>query len=157
MRPRTVLLVVIAAIIATFLIANVHALSMPLLLSFVVGKMELTVGAIVVGLLVVVGLACAIYIGLWQSAMLRDYRIQAKELERERQLAIDAEASRLKELTMLIEGLAPRLEQLIGRSAGELRVELRNIENSLSATISELDDRLHRGETEAGSLRLPRS
>jgi uncharacterized integral membrane protein len=155
MRPRNVLIVVIAVILAAFLIANVHALSTPLPLSFLFATLELPVGAVVLGLLAIVIIACAIYVGLWQGSMLRDYRLQAKELERERQVSADAEASRLKELTSIVEGQVPRLEKIMGNSFAELRAELQNVENSLSAVIAELDDRLHRAEGEGDVRRLP--
>jgi uncharacterized integral membrane protein len=155
MRLRNVMMIAIAVFLLTFLIINAHVLSTPLALSFLVGTATLPVGALVLGLLITVSLACAAYIGLWQTSMLRDYRSQAKELERERQLAADAEASRLRELSVLVEGQVPRLEQIMGSSFAELRGELHNVENSLTAVIAELDDRIHHTVGETGTLRLP--
>jgi uncharacterized integral membrane protein len=154
MRLRNALIVVVAGTVATFLFVNAHVLSTPLVLSFLVGTWQLPVGAVLLGLLAIVALACAAYVGLWQTSMLKDYRRQSKELERERQLAVDAEASRLRDLSVLVEGQVPRLEQIMGSGVKELTSELRSVENSLTAMIAELDDRLHR-EADARTPRLP--
>jgi len=75
----------------------------------------------------------AVYVAIWQSSLLMDYRRQSKELQAQRTLADDAEASRFTALSVLVR-----------EEIGTLRTELRDTEHSIAATLAEMDDRMSR-------------
>jgi hypothetical protein len=76
--------------------------------------------------------------------MLLESRRQTKELQTQRTLTDQAEASRFRELRDIVhdelEGPANRAAQM----QDALRTEIRDNANSLTATIAELDDRMQR-------------
>jgi hypothetical protein len=97
------------------------------------------------GLLGLVVLVSAITVGVWQAGVLRDYRRQSQELQTQRTLADDAEASRFTALTTLLREELARQDARFTSAFESLRGELRDTEHSLAATLAEMDDRLVRG------------
>ena len=145
MRFRTVLLIVVAVVIAVFLFINWRVFSAPASFNFLVGSVDIPFGVVMVGLLALVVLAFAVYVGFWQGTLLMDYRRQSKELQTQRNLADDAEASRFTELSTLLRGEMSKLAQRLEAALDALRGEVRDTEHSIAATLGEMDDRLQRG------------
>ncbi len=144
MRMRTLLLVLVLLSICVFVSVNWSAFTAPTRLSLLVTTVEAPIGLVMLGLVVLVVLTFGAYLVVWQSAMLLESRRQTKELQAQRTLADQAEASRFTELRDIVhdelQGLAHRMAQM----QDTLRTEIRENANSLTATIAELDDRMQR-------------
>ncbi len=136
MPVRTLLLVLLIVLIAGFVAINWAAFTAPTTLSFVFATVAAPLGLIMLGLLVACALAFAIYMAVWQGRILMESRRNAKELQAQRTLADQAEASRFTELRNVMHDELQRLSQT-------LRAEIHDSTNSLAASIGELDDRLH--------------
>ncbi len=145
MRAKTVLLLIIIAVTAVFLFLNWHLLSMPARFNFLLGAIEIPMGLVIVGLLTILGLAFAIYMGVWQRGVLNDYRRVSQELRAQQQLADGAESSRFTALSTLMKEELAKLDQHLAQELQALRGELQVTENSISATLAEMDDRMRRG------------
>jgi uncharacterized integral membrane protein len=138
-------LVTAAVLIAVFLAVNWRPLATPLSLSFLFWKTEIPVGLAILGLLGLAAIAFAVSVSLWQRSVLAEYRRQAKDLETQRALAASAEASRFTELSALLRSEIAGLDQRLTGAIEALRVEVRQTENSIAATLGEMDDRMQRG------------
>lgn len=145
MRGRTTVLVAAAVLIALFLLINWRPLATPLSLSFLIARIEIPVGLAILGLLGLAAIAFAVSVGLWQRSVLAEYRRQAKELESQRLLAASAEGSRFTELSNLLRSELAGMDQRLTAALEALRVEVRETENSIAATLAVMDDRLQRG------------
>ncbi len=155
MSLRSVLLLVLVAALALFAIVNWAAFTTPTTLSLLVASVEAPLGLImllITGFLAAVFFTYAFYL---QTSALLDTRRMARELETQRQLADQAEASRLAELRANLDTRFERLEEALrtGRTEGasdltrmtdELRVAIDQAINGLAAQIAELDDRIAR-------------
>ena len=144
MRFRTVLLIGVAIVAAAFLFINWRVFAAPANISFLVGSVEIPLGVVMVGLLTLVVLAVAVYVGFWQGTLLMDLRRQSKELQAQRNLADDAEASRFTELSTLLRVEMTKLDQRLEAALDALRGEVRDAEHSIAATLGEMDDRFQR-------------
>jgi len=144
MRMRTLLLLLVLVSIGVFVSVNWAAVTAPTRLSLLVTTFEAPIGLLMLGLVVLVVLTFGVYLVVWQSAMLLESRRQTKELQAQRTLADQAEASRFTELRDIVhdelEGLANRMAQM----QDALCTEIRDNANALTATIAELDDRMQR-------------
>jgi len=145
MRFRTAVSCVVLLAIAAFLAFNWKVFAAPASFYFVLGSVDLPVGVVMLGLLLLVVLVSAITVGIWQAGVLRDYRRQSQELQTQRTLADDAEASRFTALTTLLREELARQDARFTSAFESLRGELRDTEHSLAATLAEMDDRLVRG------------
>jgi uncharacterized integral membrane protein len=145
MRFRTAVSCVVLLAIAAFLVCNWKVFAAPASFYFVLGSVDLPVGVVVLGLLLLLVLVSAITVGVWQAGVLRDYRRQSQELQAQRTLADDAEASRFTALTTLLREELARQDARFMTAFESLRGELRDTEHSLAATLAEMDDRLVRG------------
>jgi hypothetical protein len=144
MRTRSIVLALMLAAIALWLVVNRHLLAVPVDVSLFATTVPTTVGVLLIGTLAVLTLAFVSYIAVWQRTMLRDYRAQTKELESQRQLADNAEASRFTELASILRSELHAMEQRFGGVIDGLRTELRETESSMAATLGEMQDRLER-------------
>lgn len=153
MRIRSLLLILVIALIAAFTVLNWNVFLTNTTLSFGITTLEAPLGLIMLGLLVFMVAYCLVYVLYLQSNVLMDTRRNAKELQTNRELADKAEASRLTELRGFVEaGLKQSAEQdkaaqqaLIARLdalESTLRTTVEQSGNSLSAYIGELEDRL---------------
>ena len=144
MRMRTLFFALVLLSVAVFVAVNWSAFTAPTRLSLLVTTFEAPIGLLMLGLVILVVLTFGVYLVVWQSAMLLESRRQTKELQAQRTLADQAEASRFTELRDIVhdelEGLANRMTQM----QDALRTEIRDNANSLTATIAELDDRMQR-------------
>nr|MDQ2735046.1 LapA family protein [Pseudomonadota bacterium] len=86
----------------------------------------------------------AVYMALWQGTILAESRRHAKELQGQRLLAEQAEASRFTELRAAFQEEMTRLTERLTVAHEALRTEIRDNANSLAAALGEMDDRLRR-------------
>lgn len=131
MRIRTVLVILALLLLAIFVAVNWPAFTAPTTLSLLITHVEAPLGLVMLGLQVLVLGVFAVYIAMWQGAVLLQTRRHTKELQAQRALADQAEASRFTDLRA---SLHAEFEQL--------RQEVRDHANSVAASIGELDERL---------------
>jgi uncharacterized integral membrane protein len=122
MRTRSLLALLAAVLLAAFVVLNWPAFIAPTALAIGPLHFEAPLGLLMLGLLLLVTVALLVQMAFWQGAMLLETRRQARELQAQRQLAEEAEASRFT----------------------ALRTEIRDSANSLAAMLAELDDRWQR-------------
>jgi hypothetical protein len=144
MRMRTLFLALVLLSAAVFVAVNWSAFTVPTRLSLLVTAVEAPVGLVMLGVVVLVVLAFGAYLVVWQSAILLESRRQTKELQVQRTLADQAEASRFTELRVIVHDELERLADRMTQALDALRGEIRDHANSLAATIGELDDRMQR-------------
>lgn len=156
MKFRSLFLIVVLAAIGGFTVLNWSVIMAPTTLSLGLSQVQAPLGLILLalmGLLIAVFLLYLVYL---QTTVMFDARSHAKELQSNRKLADQAEASRFTELRGFLEselknqaatdkaleaGLLVRLEQL----EHDLRLAIEQSGNSLAATVAEMDDRLRAG------------
>jgi uncharacterized integral membrane protein len=149
MRVRTIASIVAGLLAAIFIIINWSVFAAPASFYFLIGTISVPVGLVMLGLIALVTLGYAIYLGIWQSKLLMDYRRQSKELQSQRSLADDAEASRFTALSALLREEMSKQDARLDAAFTALRNELKDTEHSIAATLGEMDDRQRRlsGET----------
>ena len=150
MSLRAVLLLVVFAVLAIFVVVNWPAFTAPASLSLLVGTVEAPLGIVmlaITGALALVFLAYAFWL---QATVLLETRRTTRELAAQRQLADQAEASRFTELRTALDARFDRLEAAAragttgdgARARDELRDTIEHAVNGLAAQIAELADRL---------------
>ncbi len=144
MRTRTLLLVLVLVLIVTFLAINWSVFAASAKMSFLFTSAEVPIGLVMLGMLTLIALTFGIYSAVSWSAMLLEFRRQAKELTAQRTLADQAEASRFTELRSVMHDELERLADRLAQMHETLRAEIRDNANSLAATIGEIDDRMQR-------------
>ncbi|MCF8161433.1 MAG: LapA family protein [Polaromonas sp.] len=164
MRIRSLLLLLVLALIAAFTALNWDAFLTDTTLSLGVSTVQAPMGLIMLGLLIFVVAYCLVYVLYLQSNVLMDARRTAKELQAHRELADKAEASRFTELRGFLEtsmkqvaeqdkaaqqAVIARLDAL----ENSLRTSVEQSGNSLSAYIGELEDRLTPDKNAPAALR----
>jgi uncharacterized integral membrane protein len=163
MKVRTLLLMLVLLAVVLFVALNWAAVIAPTTLSLLVTTVEAPLGLIMLGMLVLVTGAFALFTGFQQTAILLEARQQARELQAQRKLADQAEASRITELHNLLNATLQKLDQQaqdsrqatnarIDQLEQSLRAALAQETTTLSAYIGELEDRLERGATGAQPL-----
>lgn len=149
MSIRTVVLLLLLLALGVFVAVNWTAFTAPTTLSLLVATVEAPLGIVmlgITGILVAMFLAYAFYL---QTSVLLETRRMARELNAQRELADQAEASRFTELRSMLEarfetlGSAWRSET--ARSTEALREAIRQAANGLAAQLGEMDQRLGRG------------
>lgn len=144
MRYRTLLMVVVLVVVGTFFFVNWSVFAAPARFSLIVTSFETSVGAVLLVLFAVVILTLTIYMGISQSSLLFEYRRQAKELQSQRALADNAEASRFTEMGTLLRNEMAGLTAHLEAALDGMREEFRHTEGSIAATLGEMDDRIQR-------------
>ena len=158
MRIRTLILLVVLVLIGVFAVVNWKAIMTPMSLSVLVTQVQAPLGLIMLAISALLAVLFLLYIVYLQSSVLFDTRRHAREMQEQRELADKAEASRFTELRTFLQAellklagesneaqarLTARLDQL----QRDLGATMAQTENSLSAYIGELDDRLQRSDT----------
>jgi hypothetical protein len=162
MPARTVILLVVLIVIGVFAAVNWQAIVAPTTVSLVVTDVQAPIGLIMLGITVLVTVLFLLFVVYLQTSVLLDTRRHTRELQGQRELADKAEASRFTELRAFLEAELRRLGERSAETQAslaarvdqvqlDLRATIQQTENSLSAYIGELDDRVHR----AGSARDP--
>ncbi len=144
MRFRTLLAVVASGAVAVFVILNWRMLAAPLHLSFLFTTADVPAVIVMLALFALAILAISGYVSVWQGTLLLEFRRQARELQAQRTLAESAETSRFTELGTLIRAEVANSDQRVEAALEGLRAELRAAENSIAATLGEMDDRYQR-------------
>lgn len=140
-------------LLAIFAAMNWPAFTQPTEINFLVATAVAPLGIVLLGVIGVLLLALALVLTWAYAARLLQHRAHARESEKLRALSEDAEASRLAQLRAWLEtemrSQAERSEQIAARLStrmdGMEAVLLRRQEegeNSLSAHLGELEDRL---------------
>lgn len=135
---RALSIVVVVALIVLFAAINWSAVTAPTRLSLVVATVDAPIGLVMLGLVAILCVLFTTWAITLQARAMLEMRRHTKDLQAQRELADNAEASRFAELRA---DLLARMDQL----EGEMRAALEESANSLAATIGELDDRLQRG------------
>ena len=149
MRTRTLLVVLALLLIVAFVAINWSVFAASTKVSFVFTSVEVPTGLVMLGILALIVLTFGIYSAVSWSAILLEFRRQAKELTAQRTLADQAEASRFTELRAVMHDELEHLADRMAQMHETFRAEIRDNANSLAATIGELDDRiqnLHSGD-----------
>lgn len=160
MKTRTLLLILVLVAIGGFSVLNWSAFLTPTPLNLGVVDVQAPLGLIMLGALVMVAAVFVVYILYLQTTVLLDTRQHTKELQSNRKLADQAEASRFTELRGFLEAelkrqlaqdadsraaVVARIDQL----ERDLRMAVEQSGNSLAASLGELEDRLDRGNKDA--------
>lgn len=156
MKLRTLLVLLVLLAIAAFTLLNWPVIMAPTALSLGVAEVQAPLGLILLGLMVALIALFLVYVLYLQTTVMFDARAHAKELQSNRKLADQAEASRFTELRTFLDAefkrqsvsdaevktaLLARLDQL----ERALRVAVEQSGNSLAASIGEMDDRQRAG------------
>ncbi len=151
MYLRALLAILVLGAAGLFAALNWNVLSSETTLSLGFTTVQAPLGASLLGL----ALVFLVYVVYLLSAALLESRRHARELRAQREIAENAEASRLYQLKVAVEEalrerndqsaelrheILARLEKL----EGELRTALEQSSNSLAACLGEIEDRLER-------------
>lgn len=145
MRARLLILIVLLALIAGFAALNWATFTTPTSLSLGFASVEAPLGMVMLAILAGVVLLFVAYMAFWQGRLLVEARRHSKELQAQRTLADQAEASRFTELRGALAEAVDRLMARGDENRDALRTAMREDANSLAAMIAELDDRAARG------------
>jgi uncharacterized integral membrane protein len=155
MYLRTVLIIVVLGILAIFALINWNAFTSPTTLSVGFTTVEAPLGLILLGIAACLTLLFLIYVVYLQSSTLMESRRYGREMQAQREIAEQAEASRIAQLRSFLEaelrklanqtdeakaGLLARLEQL----DQDLRLRVEQSGNALAAYLGEIEDRFER-------------
>lgn len=160
MKTRTLFLILVLVAVGGFTVLNWSAFLTPTTLNLGVAEVQASLGLIMLGALVMVAAVFMVYILYLQTTVLLDTRQHTKELQSNRKLADQAEASRFTELRGFLEA---ELKRQLARDAEsraavvaridqlerDLRTAVEQSGNSLAASLGELEDRLDRGNKDA--------
>ncbi|OQW90286.1 MAG: Signal transduction histidine kinase [Rhodoferax ferrireducens] len=156
MKLRTLSLLLILLLIAAFTLLNWPVIMAPTPLSLGVVDIQAPLGLLMLGLMVAMLSVFLVYVLYLQTTVMFDARAHAKELQSNRKLADQAEASRFTELRTFLDTEFKRqsaadgevkaaLLARIDRLERELRLAVEQSGNSLAASIGEMDDRQRAG------------
>lgn len=147
MRTRSSLVLLFVALIAAFIAINWSAVTTPTLLSLGITTFQAPLGLVMLCLLVALTIAFLTQLALWQGSALLEVRRHNKEMQTQRVLADQAEASRFTELRGAMASEFEKIGALVLQSRAALRLEMQESSNSLAAMIGEVDDRLKRPDS----------
>lgn len=163
MKIRSLLLLLILVAIAGFAMLNWGAFMASTTLSLGVTDVQAPLGLVMLGVLVLLCAVFLVFLVYLQASVLLEARRHARELQANRGLADQAEASRFTELRGFLVTELTRLASLDAESRAAvltrldmldqgLRLAMQQSENTLSACVGELEDRLESGAFRPGTL-----
>lgn len=155
-RPRTAFVLLVLALLGAFAALNWAAVTAPTSLNLLLGRVEAPIGLAMLGVAVGLTVLYLLFAATTETAALLEARRHAREMDAQRRLAEEAEASRLAGLRRYLEGELERLEarsaevtppilERLDRLEEALRAEIERASNTLAAYIGELEERLVRG------------
>lgn len=155
MTLRSILFLLVFGALAAFVLVNWSALNAPTELSLAFAQVQAPLGIVMLGFVITVTVLFLAYIVYLQMSGLLEARRHGKELNAQRTLADQAEASRFTELRGFLDGEFNRLGQRQAELDTALRSRLDALEqqlklsveqqgNSLSAFVGELGERIER-------------
>ena len=153
MYLRTLLIIAVLGALGIFAVLNWGAFTTQTSLTLGFASMEAPLGLILLGFLAMLTLLFLIYLVYLQSSALVESRRYARELQAQREIAENTEASRFNQLRAYLEA---ELRQLATQSADfktamlarldeldrEMHSTVEQSGNTLAAYIGEIDDRL---------------
>ena len=159
MYLRTLLIVFALGALALFTAATWSAFTTPMTLSVIFATVEAPLGLVLLGMVVALVALFLIYVVYLQSSVLFASRRHARELHAQRGLAEHAEISRIHDLRSFLETQQQTLGKQTEQSKSELSARLEQLErgmrssieqcqNTVSAYLAEIDDRLETGADE---------
>jgi uncharacterized integral membrane protein len=162
MYLRTLLILIVIGAVAIFAAINWKAFMAPTTLSVVFATVEAPLGLILLAVVGLLTLLFLLYVVYLQSSVLMENRRNARELQAQRELAEQAEASRISQLRSFLESELRRLGEKTEESKvvvlaklealeRELRSVVEQSGNTLAAYIGEIEDRLERTAGERSS------
>ena len=155
MPVRTILMLLVLIGIAVFVMLNWNEFTRPTALHLGLATVEAPLGLTMLGLTALLSVLFLVFVTYLQTSILMEGRRHVRELQAQRELAEQAEASRYNQLRRYIElelqKLADRGEQAQSRMSArldqmdrDLRGVIEQSGNSLATYIGELEDRLQR-------------
>ena len=133
MNIRTTLIIIVLSLVSIFAVLNWSVIMAPTSIFMVFTTIQAPLGLIMLGLIILLVILFLIFIVYMQANVMADRRRMSRELELQRELANQAEASRFNELRSYLEQAFKTQNQTVIESC-----------NGLSAGIGELEDRLER-------------
>jgi uncharacterized integral membrane protein len=155
MYLRTLLILFVLGTLILFAAINWTAFVTPFNLSVVFATVEAPLGLVLLGIVGLLTLLFLIYLVFLQSSSLLESRRQARELQNQREIVEQSEASRFSRLHSFLEvelqklalqndngqaALLAKLDELESR----LRSTVEQSANSLAAYMGEIDDKLEK-------------
>jgi len=161
MQLRHILLIFVLSLLVIFAAINWTSIVEPTTISLIFTTIQAPLGLL---LLTITALLAVFFLGFMvymQSSMLMERQRVSRELETQRELANEAEASRFSELRAYLEtelqqinagnqALQNHLETRLNKLEQALNITIEQTGNTLSAYIGELEDRM-----ENNSKKLP--
>lgn len=157
MHIRTLLVSLVFGVMVVFAAANWNSFMAPTELSLLFATMQAPLGLIMLGFTALLTAVFLLFIAYLQASLLIDTRRHTRELQAQRTLADQAEASRIAELRSYLEAGLPKIEKEIAESRVAVETHLDRLDrdlrsvvdqagNTLAAYIGELEDRLEQGK-----------
>jgi uncharacterized integral membrane protein len=164
MYLRTLLLLFALGALTLFTAVNWSSFTTPTTLSVIFATVEAPLGLVLLGFVILLAALFLIYIVYLQSSVLFETRRHARELHSQREIAEHAEISRIHDLRAFLETQLKTLGEQTVQSKAELSARLDQLErdlhqsleqcqNSLAASLAEIDDRLEHGSEESSGRR----
>jgi len=158
MHIRTLFVLLVLGVMAVFAAVNWSSFMAPTTLSLLFATIQAPLGLIMLGFTALLTVVFLLFIAYLQASLLMDTRRHTRELQAQRTLADQAEASRIAELRGYLEAELPKITKEIAESRvavdthldlldRDLRSVVEQAGNTLAAYIGELEDRLDRGKT----------
>lgn len=153
MSLKTFALFLAFAVLALFAIINWNSFLAPTDLWLVATSIKAPLGLILLGFIAIISLMFLIYVAFLQTSQLSETRRLNKELHSQRELAEQAEKSRITELYEFLKIESTKAEAKVNESQAALQSRIDKLErdlragieesgNTLAAYIGELEDRL---------------
>jgi len=164
MHIRTLFVALVLGVMVIFAAINWSSFMAPTTLSLLFATIQAPLGLIMLGVTALLTALFLLLIAYMQASLLMDTRRHARELQVQRTLAEQAEASRIAELRSYLEAELPKLTKEIAESQTVVETRLDRLDkdlqsvveqagNTLAAYIGELEDRL--GQGKAGTDPFP--
>jgi uncharacterized integral membrane protein len=165
MPLRTILILFAAGVLAFFAALNWGAFTAPTTLRFGFGTVDAPLGLIMLGLTVLLAILFLAFVIYLQTTVLIDARRHARELQAQRALADESEASRYSQLRHFLEDELQKAQRQRERGQAdvlakldqldrELRTAVEQSANTLAAYVGEVDDFLKRKLGEKNHTKL---
>jgi len=145
MNARMLVTIVLLLLFAVFVAVNWSAIVAPTTLSLLFTTVEAPLGLVLLGAMLVLAAVFIGYTAWWQGRMLIETRRHTQELQAQRALADQAEASRFTALQNAMQAEMERTRQHLDTRATEIRQALQDSGNTLAAYIGEVEDKVERG------------
>lgn len=144
MRARHLPFIVLFLLIAALAALNWPVMMSEVPLNLLFSTVQTPIGGVMILILITVALVFSVNMMVWQASVLAENRQHAKELQQQRVLADQAEASRFTELGANMQAQFSQLSARIERTEGAILAEISASGNATLATLAELDDRIAR-------------